>query len=381
MDQPLIVFISSVLDDDAFRNDEIVTDELREERNCVEKLIGSMPSLTTPWAFEKQPAVSQDAREYFVKWVRKCHIFILLLDETLSEGVRLEYETAVETRKPRLAFIKKGPKPSDVKEFIDAYHPKYKPFSSIDELRQQVLEAIHTQILTMIPPDWKADQIEAAEKERNERIKAICNNNTPLPFVPGAKIVVHLVPQDSLILNTKYGMDKLADAAKGILPILQGADKREPTLEGYVSYSLWDNQISDSYVMLYSNGMLEAAAVLHISSNVIETPMCANAVVIPLYERALKNTLPKYLAALKALGVKVPIYLFLTLTGVKGTALWYQHLSVFRAKRISEDSVPIDPQTIERYDDQEYLLDVLRKCFDDVANAWGYLRSSTFSEA
>jgi hypothetical protein len=81
MDQPFVIFISSVIDDDPSSK------ELKNERDCVEKCVRSMSPLATPWAFEKKPASSQDAQQFFINGVQDCDIFVLLLDKTLSEGV------------------------------------------------------------------------------------------------------------------------------------------------------------------------------------------------------------------------------------------------------------------------------------------------------
>ena len=178
MDQPFVIFISSVIDDDPSSK------ELKTERDCVEKCIGLMSPLATPWAFEKKPASAQDVQEFFINGVQNCDIFVLLLDQTLSEGVKLEYETAIATRKPILAFIKKGQKHGSLNEFLEAFHVKYKQFSSVEELKRYVREAIFTEMRARIPPDWKADQMEAANELRNKRVRNIGNNNTFVPLWP-----------------------------------------------------------------------------------------------------------------------------------------------------------------------------------------------------
>lgn len=377
MDQDLTVFVSSYIDKSPNK-------ELKEERESVERLIESM-LFVTPWVFETEPASPKDPVAYCRDSVENCHILVLLLDKTLRKGVKDEYEKAVASGKTILVFIKDGTKNNDMEAFIAEIYSEStcKTFFSTEELKRYVREAINSEIRSMIQPDWRPIQMEKAERFRKDRTENIRLNKTkiPIPFRAGAKIILQLVPQDALTSNDEYEIGELRRVANGLNTMLSGVGRPQSTFDGYISYSsIFDNKTMDSYVLLCRNGILEATACLIISSNVIETPYCSNAVKIPTYERELKKLLPQYLAALKVLGVKLPIYLFLTLTGIEGTALWYDRLTVVGAQLIATDPLSIKKQTIRRYDDPEHLLDVLRKCFDRIANSWGYDYSKTFDK-
>jgi hypothetical protein len=366
MDQDLIVFISSFMDDSPAR-------ELKEERERVERLIESMPNVTL-WAFESEPASPKHPSSLSVDGVRNSDILVLLLAKTLRVEVKKEYDEGADSDKLILAFIKDGPTDDDMNDFVTDPPYTYKRFSTLEELEGCVRDAINNQIR----------QMEAAERVRNDRIVDIEANKigTPIPFRSGAKIVLHLVPQNAPLSKKGYTISELRRAASNLVTMIEGVDKRQETPDGFMSYSRYDRNTMNSYVLLCRNGILEATATLAISRDAIQTPMRSDAVMIPYHVRDLKGLLPQYVAALKELGATLPIYLFLTLTGVHGKAFWYgQMLSVtsstplIAAPRVQKKGI------IVRYDDRVHLMDVLRKCFDKMASEWGYDKLWSFDDA
>jgi hypothetical protein len=357
MDQDLKVFVSSFMDDSPAK-------ELKEERECVKRLIESMPKVKL-WAFEGEPASPKHPSALSVDGVRNSDILVLLLAKTLRIEVKKEYDEAVHSGKVILAFIKDGPTDDDMSNFITDPPYTYKRFSSLEELEGCVRDAINNQIT----------QMETAERVRNDRIADIEANRieTPAPFPSGAKIVLHLVPQNAPLSKKEYTTSELKRAASNLVTMLEGVDKRQATPDGFMSFSLYDRNTMNSYVLLCLKGVLESTAMLAVSRDAIQTPMRTDAVMILVHVSDLKDLLPSYVAALKELGATLPIYVFLTLIGVYGKSFCYgQMLSVtsstplIAAPRVQKKGI------IVRYDDRVHLMNVLRKCFDEIASEWGY---------
>ena len=100
MENPLLVFISSVIAD------------MRAEREAAEAAIRAIP-LSRPWVFEHSPASALPLVESYLRKVRECDIFVLLLGGTITDPVKQEVETAQAAGKPLLVFLGAGA-PADV---------------------------------------------------------------------------------------------------------------------------------------------------------------------------------------------------------------------------------------------------------------------------
>jgi murein DD-endopeptidase MepM/ murein hydrolase activator NlpD len=131
---PLLVFVSSVIE------------ELLHERQVVQKAVGAIP-IAKPWLFEHTPASSAPLAESYLRKVRECDIFILLVGRDISEPVREEYQTALDHDKPRLVFLKDMKRGPEVEAFIEQIDVKWAKFSSDTELRQAVQEALADELI------------------------------------------------------------------------------------------------------------------------------------------------------------------------------------------------------------------------------------------
>lgn len=134
MENPLVVFVSSMIG------------ELREERRAVKEAIESIP-LTRPWIFEYTPASTDRLEDSYLRWVRGCDMFILLLAHSISDPVRREWRIAVAHDKPRLVFLKDVERDPEAQAFVEQVDVKWAKFSTTDELRRQVQEAMADELI------------------------------------------------------------------------------------------------------------------------------------------------------------------------------------------------------------------------------------------
>jgi uncharacterized protein YjaG (DUF416 family) len=125
---PLMVFLSSHVN-------------LREERNIVEAAVHFIPA-TRHWLFEYTPTSSKKTEEPNLSQVRECDIFIILLGTQYSKAVELQYQTAVESKKPILAFVQQGEKKPEQHNFINSLGVKYSSYTRLSDLPQLVLASV-----------------------------------------------------------------------------------------------------------------------------------------------------------------------------------------------------------------------------------------------
>lgn len=209
---------------------------------------------------------------------------------------------------------------------------------------------------------------------REDRIGHIIAGEIPVPLVENAKIVLHLIPFVSFNAGQRYGIDKIAShISLSMGPIDCRGWGHRYNLDGFLTYCMGNSTKLHSYVQLFRNGIIEA----------VEGSLLSNGSqsYIPsvAYERELLESTPRFLSILKTLGVELPIFAFLTLTGVKG--YWMgtgRRLSHDEQLRIDKD-VLLLPETI--VDDYGVKVEeLLRPCFDSIWNACGHPKSMNFDE-
>ena len=134
MENPLLVFISSVIAD------------MRAEREAAEAAIRAIP-LSRPWVFEHSPASALLLAESYLRKVRECDIFVLLLGATLTDPVKREVETAQAAGKPLLVFLSASA-PADVIAYAQALGVKYATYQDTSDLAANVAEAVGDELIT-----------------------------------------------------------------------------------------------------------------------------------------------------------------------------------------------------------------------------------------
>jgi hypothetical protein len=135
MEEKLIVFISSR-----------INDEMKRARQAVREAIAELP-LTRPWLFEEAPAAAARLDESYLRWVGKCDLFILLLGEDITDPVRTEWETATQARKPRLVFLRKGAQDDAAWAFAKGLDVKWKEYRTLAELKREVQAAVGDELI------------------------------------------------------------------------------------------------------------------------------------------------------------------------------------------------------------------------------------------
>jgi len=143
----LLIFVSSIIG------------ELREEREALEQAL-RQASLFMPWVFEHTTATSDPLPEAYLRRVRECDIFVLLVAGNISQPVIAEYETARDAGKPILAFIRRGDHSEEAAAFIQRVEQagafKYALFDDPDDLAELVVEAVLQELTDRHRDYWQA---------------------------------------------------------------------------------------------------------------------------------------------------------------------------------------------------------------------------------
>jgi hypothetical protein len=214
-------------------------------------------------------------------------------------------------------------------------------------------------------------------KFREDRISRIFTNETPIPFYDTAKIVLHLIPIISFNPAQSYEINKIASHPKKMKPIYCSGWNYRYNLDGFLTYSGGKKEKSHSYVQLFKNGIIEAVEGLLLNS-----PYKKGKLLIPsiAYEKELIKSLYDYLSVLKTLNVELPVFIFMSLLGIKGYSMAVDSREFFGydSHTIDRDILLLPEIIIEDYEISAK--DILRPCFDSIWNACGFPRSLNYND-
>jgi hypothetical protein len=210
---------------------------------------------------------------------------------------------------------------------------------------------------------------------REKRISNIYANETPVPFYENAKITLHLIPIISFNPGQNYDIEKVASKPEKFRPIYCNSWNYRYNLDGFLSYSASTSGKSHSYIQLFRNGIIEIVEglLLKPDNGKLWIPSIA-------YEREIIGALNESLDTLKSLDIELPIFVFLTLIGVRGYKMMY-----LKYQLVESESAPIDrdilllPEVlIESYDVKSER--ILKPIFDSVWNACGFPKSLNYDK-
>ena len=232
----------------------------------------------------------------------------------------------------------------------------------VSELRQAFLQTSAT-----------AEKIAAF---RESRLIDISRGRTPVPVSnDDAKIVLHLVPRES------FGAPRVLDINRDIpryvskLPPMGNRGwSHRVTLEGLLTFSPPREGESSSYeyTHLYRTGIIEAIEVGLLNRG----PRERRSIPSMIFEKRVLESTHRYLTVLRDLDVAPPIYVYLSLLGVKGCYMRVNMQSI-------DDSEPIDREVLQfpaavfsaDEDDTQVLM---RSTIDLVWNACGHIGSPNY---
>ena len=206
---------------------------------------------------------------------------------------------------------------------------------------------------------------------RLDRIAKIRADDTPVPLVQGARIVLHVVPLAALSSLAQIDLQSIPLLSRELhlipLGLVTGWDGRF-NLEGYVRYVRGDDRCL-AYVQIFRNGALETVDTSLAPHSGSRGHLQAARLGADVIEK-----LGYYFSSLAALGVDVPLAVMISLLGVKGYEIGPQETAWMRGVgRLDRDVVLIPEVLLESFDVD--ITQLMKQSFDIMWNAAGWARS------
>jgi hypothetical protein len=212
---------------------------------------------------------------------------------------------------------------------------------------------------------------ETLRRFRLERIAKAIEDDLPVPLGEGPKMLLHLIPQSAL--DSGDIRDVTGDAAKLYLKLsplsTSNGWQRRYNLDGMLSTV----EFVRSYLQVFRSGAIEDG-----EGDMFKYSVPSKKISAPL-EEIIVNGLPRLLEVQRQMDLPLPVFVMVTLLGVKGFSM----NTNARFFNISERAIDRDIVSLPEAVIQDYGVDVrtaLRPTFDALWQACGFERSLNYDE-
>ncbi len=223
---------------------------------------------------------------------------------------------------------------------------------------------------------------ESVEKKirlfRDDRVARIAAGDTPVLLREGANLILHLIPLSAFSTAKKIDIGTILGQWGELSPIGSRGSSYRLNFNGLATFTS-QGQPSSSYCQIFRQGQIEAVYTRMVDKAQPDNGQGKCYIQALAYEQLVIAAIKKYLAALQTLDVTCPIYVILTLTGVKNCFMAIPNHLFFDTDR--ECSIDMDILLLPDVTLLDYNADIpliLRPAFDTVWNACGHLRSLNY---
>lgn len=207
---------------------------------------------------------------------------------------------------------------------------------------------------------------------RQERVAKIKNGEHPIELKEGPLTVLHMVPA-SFFDSAQATIDLVSVAKErgSLAPLFSNGYNARYSYYGYMTYD--HEPPVNSYLQVFRKGGIETVDATMIAAN-------GERQIIPSYsfEDGILKAVRTYLPVLERLGIESPLFLSLSLLGVKGYRMAVAERYMRSTAPIAEDDLLLDEVVIEHFDSNA--LDFMKPLFDFVWNASGFPSSINFKD-
>lgn len=211
---------------------------------------------------------------------------------------------------------------------------------------------------------------------RQDRVMKVLRDDTPVPMLAGAKLILHLIPVSSFRSRQRFDVTSSHDFATKFTPIVAQNWDYRVNLDGHVNYAGGSNEGGCfSYTQFFRNGIIEAV----LSDIVRVAEGGAKIMEAEYYERSLTQRLrlmDQFMNGYRELEIEPPIWCFLSFVGVKGARIPAEGYFPDERREIDRDVLLLPEENIGNLGASG--TSILRPLFDLVWNASGYARSPNF---
>jgi hypothetical protein len=214
--------------------------------------------------------------------------------------------------------------------------------------------------------------IDRIRQFRRDRVEEIGHDrDAPAQMLSGAKVVLHLIPLESVASSTQLDIERAYGDFAKLPPIYSMGMNRRINLDGLVTSS--PNAAQPSYVQLMRNGIIEA-----VNWQLLNWKRGDRRVLLmTTFEEQLIKSLGAYLVFLNDFGIDPPIYVFLSMLGASGCEIEASaELGDVQRYPIDREMLLLPEVTVDDYGNEPAT--ILRPLFDLIWNACGYLGSRNY---
>jgi len=204
---------------------------------------------------------------------------------------------------------------------------------------------------------------------RSDRVGKLLASEGPLRLEPNPKVILHLLPVSAFAEATAVDLTAAQMLSTHEFQPMGPPHSYGPqfNFDGYlVSSEIGKPPLCDSYVQLFRNGTIEGVWTGFTRER---------ALLIGPLEREIIQAVPRYLKLLRKLGVEPPLFVVLSLVGVKGCVIITSDEMQSRivSRPIDRDVLLLPEALIE--ESGSIISDLLRSALDTIWQASGWPRS------
>jgi hypothetical protein len=204
---------------------------------------------------------------------------------------------------------------------------------------------------------------ERIRRFRDDRLTKIIADETPMPLVAGAKVILHVIPIGAFDPQVNMDVASMKVKVQDIRPMRTMSWTPRFNFDGF----LWFSQPSlpavqgYTYVQLFRNGAIEAIEAKLLNTKPEKT------IPSPIFETELIEELRQCLDALRKLEFQPPLFVMLSLLGVKGFTVWQRDPWGVSTSTIDRDLLLPPEKIVESYDEKADR--ILQPMFDSIWQA------------
>lgn len=225
--------------------------------------------------------------------------------------------------------------------------------------------------ITPVPVIVQKSIHEKSKELRQARISEIKNGHTPIELRDGPKTVLHLLPYSYFDDEPKMiELDQLNAERGNLRQLFSGGYNSGYSYEGYLTYD--SNPPVRSYSQAFRKGGIEAVDAYMIGCNGAK-----KLIPITAFEGGIIESLGRFLPLLQRLNVEPPLFLALSLLGIRGYKVPTRGFSS-DTNPIQQEDLILHEVIIENFDVEP--AKVLKSLFDIIWNASGFRGSINYKD-
>ena len=211
---------------------------------------------------------------------------------------------------------------------------------------------------------------------RSDRVKELQNNRTPVKFLSGAKIVLHIMADTRSTIDPNYNIEIIERNPKYLLPIKPLGIETSHTFDGFLTYSTDLDGSTRSYAHLYRKGVIEA-----VEGSLIKTIVTKKEIPSVAFEEEILKAIPYYFEVFRRIGVESPISIYLSMIDIKDyTMSLNQDILGVQPIQCQEEVLKFADIFIENFNNVDNVPRMMQPVFDEVWNAFGMFKSFNYDE-